>query len=128
MTNKVYEEEITAFPKHEQYMTKKVEIFDEMTLVVEKQVASSSKKCHTKTSKAKSDKDGSYAILGDKIERVVIALEKMIASAYINDLYAKIMKIEGFEKDLLALAFEYLAINETRAKIFMAKNVHFRKI
>ena len=44
------------------------------------------------------------------------------------ELYEVVMKIEGFDKEMLATAFDYLVQEEKVGRSFMAKNANLRKI
>jgi hypothetical protein len=73
--------------------------------------------------------DDSVEKLSKKIGDVTFAIQNLSKNQLdVNDLYTKVMKIEGFEEIALGDAFDHLVQNEMLAKAFMEKNVNLRKI
>jgi hypothetical protein len=67
--------------------------------------------------------------LSKKIADVVFAIQNLSKNQLdVNELYTKVMKIEGFDEITLGDAFDHLVQHEMLAKAFMAKNANFRKI
>ncbi|KAI9396309.1 hypothetical protein POPTR_004G108960v4 [Populus trichocarpa] len=67
--------------------------------------------------------------LSKKIADVVFAIQNLSKNQLdVNELYTKVMKIEGFDEITLGDAFDHLVQHEMLAKAFMTKNANFRKI
>jgi hypothetical protein len=73
--------------------------------------------------------DDSVEKLSKKIGDVTFAIQNLSKNQLdVNDLYTKVMKIEGFEEIALGDAFDHLVQNKMLAKAFMVKNSNLRKI
>jgi len=67
--------------------------------------------------------------LSKKIGDVAFAIQSLSKNQLdVNELYTKVMKIEGFDKITLGDAFDHLVQNKMLAKTLMVKNVNLRKI
>ena len=73
--------------------------------------------------------DDSIEKLSKNIRDVAFSIQSLRKYQFdVNELYIKVMKIEGFEKIALGDAFDHLVENEMLAKAFMVKNANLRKI
>jgi len=64
-----------------------------------------------------------------KIRDVAFAIQSLSKNQLdVNELYIKVMKIEGFDEITLGDAFDHLVQNKMLAKAFMAKTTNLRKI
>ena len=64
-----------------------------------------------------------------KIRDVAFAIQSLSKNQLdVNELYTKMMKIEGFEEITLGDAFDHLVQNKMLAKTFMKKYDNLRKI
>ncbi|KAH7866103.1 hypothetical protein Vadar_015600 [Vaccinium darrowii] len=117
---KVFDEYIAAHPEHEAFFNKKIEMYDEMALVVGKDMAT-----------------GQFAKSFDDIEEETIAeldsidfgvAEKLGDDRLdVKDLYDEVMETKGFEEFTLASAFDHLVENKKVAKAFMVKSARLRR-
>ncbi|KAI5554470.1 hypothetical protein BDE02_19G015500 [Populus trichocarpa] len=133
-----------AYPNHDKYLNKKLDMYEVMTIVVGKDMAtgnyvksyadgketsssSTQKMQHRKRNRIYED-DG-VEKLSKQIGDVAFAIQSLIKNQLdVNALYAEEMKIEGFDEITLGDAFDHLVQNEMFAKAFMAKNANLRKI
>ncbi|KAH7858542.1 hypothetical protein Vadar_025124 [Vaccinium darrowii] len=70
------------------------------------------------------DEDEGYDKLLARIGEVALAIKKLSDDRLdVKDLYAEVMKIEGFDEFTLASAFDHLVENEKVAMVFMVKSV-----
>ncbi|KAL4600211.1 hypothetical protein ACB092_11G181900 [Castanea dentata] len=166
----VYDEEVAAHSNHAQFLNKKIEMFDEMALVVGKDmatggfskgvgdigvealddspplvdadvddiskkkqvdpshVASNETRSHRKRSHATMIEDAVYQDLSIQLGKVASAIEK-ISENQLNfvSLYEEVMKMDGFEENMLAAAFDHLNGDEKQARSFMLKNDKLRR-
>ncbi|XP_075648612.1 TMV resistance protein N-like [Castanea sativa] len=171
---KVYDEEVTAHPDHDQYLNKKIEMYDEMALlfgkgivtwssakssgdmVSEKRIgdleshdldtidfekaskgkqvgssnaAFSQARSHRKRSCAKVNQDDNNDKFSKRLGKIKLAVKKLKKYQLdVNELYEEVMKIERFDKLMLASAFDYLVINERLGRAFMVKNTRLRTL
>ena len=73
--------------------------------------------------------DDSVEKLSKKIGDVTFVIQNLSKNQLdVNELYTKVMKIEGFDEITLGDAFDHLVQHEMLAKIFMVKNANLRKI
>ncbi|KAH7859626.1 hypothetical protein Vadar_003456 [Vaccinium darrowii] len=162
----VFDEYIAAHPEHEAFFNKKIEMYDEMALVVGKDTATgqfaksfddieeetvvesdtidfgvaevSKRKCTASSSEAPTqarphrkrshDKDEGYDMLSAQIGEVALGIKKLSDDRLdVKDLYAEVMKTEGFDELTLASAFDHLVENEKVAKAFMVNSARLRR-
>ncbi|KAH7845745.1 hypothetical protein Vadar_005506 [Vaccinium darrowii] len=101
---KVIDEYIAAHPEHEAFLNKKIEMYDEMALVVGKDMGTS------------------------QIGEVALAIKKLGDDWFdVKDFYDEVMKTEGFDEFTFASAFDHLVENEKVAKAFMVKSARLRR-
>ncbi|KAK4563674.1 hypothetical protein RGQ29_005997 [Quercus rubra] len=120
---------ITAHPNHAQFLNKKIEMFDKMALVVGKDMATRgfSKGVGDIGVEALDDSPPLVDADVDDISKkkqvdpshVASAIEK-ISENQLNfgSLYEEVMKMDGFEENMLASAFDHLNGNEKQARSF----------
>jgi len=96
--------------------------YEETSKEKETSFSSTQKRQHRKINRVYED-DG-VEKLSKQIGDVTLAIQSLSK----NQLDAKVMKIEGFDKITLGDAFDHLVQNEMLAKTFMAKNANLRKI
>uniref|UniRef100_A0A2N9IT35 Uncharacterized protein n=1 Tax=Fagus sylvatica TaxID=28930 RepID=A0A2N9IT35_FAGSY len=132
-----FETQVEVHHNHDQYLNKKIKFYDQMVIVVGKDMAT-----------------GSFAMSwGDEMppyvdHNPVVELdgesnsaikEKITDSSSAHskgrshrkrsrDLYEVVMKTEGFAEEMLASAFDYLVQEEKVGRSFMGKNPKLRKI
>ncbi|GAV60387.1 LOW QUALITY PROTEIN: Myb_DNA-bind_3 domain-containing protein, partial [Cephalotus follicularis] len=140
-----YEEEVTVPTQHEKYLNRKIEMYDEMALVVSKDMATGSfaksfvnvdmqENINVDYLAASSTATSSQArshrkrncddLVAAQLGEIAIPINKLSRNELIVDDLYKVMKTEGFEEPVLVNAFDYLVDNEKQAKPFMAKNVN----
>lgn len=74
------------------------------------------------------DEDEGYDKLSSQIGEVALAIKKLSDDRLdVKDLYAEVMKIEGFDEFTLASTFDHLVENEKVAKAFMVKSARLRR-
>ncbi|KAH7856447.1 hypothetical protein Vadar_001538 [Vaccinium darrowii] len=74
------------------------------------------------------DEDEGYGKLSAQIGEVALAIKKLSDDRLdVKDLYAKVMKTEGFDEFTLASAFDLLVENEKVAKAFMVKSARLQR-
>ncbi|KAH7844899.1 hypothetical protein Vadar_032805 [Vaccinium darrowii] len=137
----VSDEYIAAHPEHEAFFNKKIEMYDEMALVVGKelatgQLAKSFDDIEEETV-AKSDSidfsvaevsKGKCTTSSTQIGEVTLAIKKLSDDRLnVKDLYDEVMKTEGFNEFTLASAFDHLVENKKVAKTFMVKSASLRR-
>jgi len=96
--------------------------YEETSKEKETSFSSTQKRQHRKINRVYED-DG-VEKLSKQIGDVTLAIQSLSK----NQLDAKVMKIEGFDKITLGDAFDHLVQNEMLAKTFMAKSANLRKI
>lgn len=80
-----------------------------------------------KESHAAVNGDASYDKLAENFGEVALAIKRFSKDQLIiSDLYEEVMKMEGYDRIMIAFAFDYLADNE-RA-IVMTKNVNLQNL
>ena len=78
-----------------------------------------------KASKGKQDSSSNATLSGASSHRKRSCEKDQLN---VKELYEEVMKIERFDEDMLASAFDYLVDNERLAKAFMAKNARLRTL
>jgi hypothetical protein len=74
-------------------------------------------------------KDDGVKKLFENVEDVVFALLNLSKNQLdVNELYAEVMKTEGFDEITLSDAFDHLVQNEIFKKAFTTKNANLQKI
>ena len=67
--------------------------------------------------------------LSKKIEDIAFTIQSLSKNQLdVNELYTKVIKIEGFDEITLEDAFDHLIQNKMLAKAFVAKSDNLRKI
>jgi hypothetical protein len=61
------------------------------------------------------------------LKEIALALKSLNKGVYADNLYEKVMKVEGYEKFMLAFAFDYLMGDENNERAFLAKNAKLQK-
>ena len=91
-------------------------------------VASNETRSHRKRSHATMIEDVVYQDLSIKLGKVASAIEK-ISENQLNfgSLYEEVMKMDGFEENMLASTFDHLNGDEKQARSFMLKNDKLRR-
>ena len=64
----------------------------------------------------------------EQLKEIIVSLEALKQGPNVVELYEAVMKIEGFDEEMLATAFDYLVQEEKVQRSFMAKNANLRKI
>ena len=64
----------------------------------------------------------------EQLKEIIVSLEALKQGPNAVELYEVVMKIEGFDEEMLATAFDYLVQEEKVGRSFMAKNANLRKI
>ncbi|KAL9350858.1 hypothetical protein Peur_058113 [Populus x canadensis] len=146
----VYDEEVMAHPNHDKYLNKKLDIYEAMTNVVEKNMATenyvksyadvnleeNTKKTSSFSTQKRQHRKRNHMYEDDGVEKlskqigdVAFAIQSFNKNQLdVNALYTEVMKIESFDEITLGDAFDHLVQNEMLAKAFMTKNVNLRKI
>ncbi|XP_030925049.1 uncharacterized protein LOC115952109 [Quercus lobata] len=102
-----------AHPTHAPYLNKKIEQYDEMAIVVGKDMATGG------FSKQWSERSPLIAV-------AITALSHDLVNT--NELHKVVMNVEGCEEDMLDEAFDHLVNDEKAGRAFMAKNGRMRKL
>ena len=71
--------------------------------------------------------DAVYQDLSIKLGKVASAIEISENQLNFGSLYEEFMKMDGFEENMLAFAFDHLNGDEKQARSFMLKNDKLRK-
>ncbi|CAK7340653.1 unnamed protein product [Dovyalis caffra] len=138
-----------AHPNHEKYLNKKIEMYNEMALVVGQDMATGSfAKSFTDINLAESfemesiapdevdigkgKEASSTSMLSGKrsYRKRGCEADESITSRFSceNELYDVVMKITDFDDGILNNVFDYLVQNERLAKAFMARNEKHKKL
>ncbi|KAM3247797.1 hypothetical protein P3L10_009564 [Capsicum annuum] len=140
---KVYAVHIQAHPNHDKFINKKIEIFDEMSLVCGNDWARGvcAKSFEDIDFDSFSEKDNDNDLEGPSIEKryasnrsfsnqeVATTIGRMVDSRLdVIKLYEEVMEMEGYNEEFLGDAFDYLVQSDTLAKAFMVKNQNLRKV
>ncbi|KAM3381893.1 hypothetical protein P3S68_007466 [Capsicum galapagoense] len=140
---KVYAVHSQAHPNHDKFINKKIEIFDEMSLVCGNDWARGvcAKSFEDIDFDSFSEKDNDNDLEGPSIEKryasnrsfsnqeVATTIGRMVDSRLdVIKLYEEVMEMEGYNEEFLGDAFDYLVQSDTLAKAFMVKNQNLRKV
>ncbi|PPS17553.1 hypothetical protein GOBAR_AA03013 [Gossypium barbadense] len=124
----------TAHKKYESFLNKSIDHYDEMALVVGKDMATGSFSRTFADIDLDDDNQDSMPIdyENEEIEelgKIANALEQFTAEKT-PDLYEEVMsmEVEGFDDDFLCSIFDYLVSHESDAKAFLVKSKKHRKI
>ena len=91
--------------------------------------AFSQARSHRKRSRAKVNQDDNNDKFSKQRGKIELAIKKLKKYQLdVNELYEEVMKIERFDKVMLASAFDYLVINERLGRAFMVKNTRLRTL
>ena len=73
--------------------------------------------------------DAVYQDLSIKLGKVASAIEKISENQQLNfgSLYEEVIKMDGFEENMLAFAFDHLNGDEKQARSFVLKNDKLRR-
>ncbi|PPR88104.1 hypothetical protein GOBAR_AA32586 [Gossypium barbadense] len=109
-----YDAAVMVHKKYEPFLNKSIDHYDEMTLVVGKDMAIGS------FARTFADK---IWMMGEQLSKIANALEQ-------PHLYEEVMsmEVEGFDDDFLCSVFDYLVSHESEAKAFLVKSKKHRKI
>uniref|UniRef100_A0A3Q7HQX6 Uncharacterized protein n=1 Tax=Solanum lycopersicum TaxID=4081 RepID=A0A3Q7HQX6_SOLLC len=145
-----------AHPSHDKFINKKIDMFEEMSLVCgndrargldccskkgnedeiegpskENGVQDVSETSQVKSSRKRNHPSDVQEVIGDistKLGEVAAAISKIADSRLdMTRLYEEVMAIEGCGEEFLGDAFDYLVQSDTLAKGFMAKNQNLHK-
>ena len=84
---------------------------------------------HRKRSRAQVNQDENYDQFSKQLGKIELAIKTLKeVQLDVNELYEEVMKIERFDKVMLASTLDYLVINERLGRAFMAKNTRFRTL
>ncbi|KAH7851382.1 hypothetical protein Vadar_010728 [Vaccinium darrowii] len=137
----VFDEYIAAHPGYEAFFNRKIEMYDEMALVVGKDMATG------QFAKSFDDIEEETVVESDSIDfgvvevskgkctassiqigEVALAIKKLSDDRLdVKDLYAEVMKTKGFDELTFASALDHLVENEKVAKAFVVKSARFRR-
>ncbi|MFQ6660972.1 hypothetical protein Gotur_029289 [Gossypium turneri] len=111
-----YDVAVMAHKKYEPFLNKSIDHYDEMALVVGKDMATGS---FAKTFADIDLDDGNQDLVPIDYD-----------NEEIEELYKEVMsmEVEGFEDDFLCSVFDYLVGHESKAKAFLVKSKKHRKI
>jgi hypothetical protein len=85
----------------------------------------SNKRSHRKISR--DDSGDSYNFIAEKLGDIALALQTLNKEVDTDHLYQEVMKVEGYDKFMLASAFDYLNRDVRQARGFLVKNAKLRK-
>jgi hypothetical protein len=66
--------------------------------------------------------------ISEQLKEIAVSLKALKQDPDVAELYEVVMKTEGFDEEMLAIAFDYLVQEEKLGRSFMAKNANLRKI
>nr|POE80588.1 hypothetical protein CFP56_14996 [Quercus suber] len=143
---KTYQEEVMTHRKYAKFLNKRIEMYDELALIVGKDMATSSftKSCVNLDTQqengddtenmAGSSKEG-VVDKGDKgknvLKKIVVALKEINRGPVdYTSLYSEVMAMvsDRYNEDMLATAFDHLCENKKVDRRFLAKNAKLRKL
>nr|POF26533.1 hypothetical protein CFP56_37814 [Quercus suber] len=138
---------VMAHRKHAEYLNKKIEMYDELAIVVGKDTATgvvdkgknAVESSTTRSGISKSRKKGLAPLfddsvltyLSDQLKEIAVALKEINWGLVdYTALYSEIMAMvaDGYSEDMLATAFDHLCENKKAALGFLAKNAKLRKL
>uniref|UniRef100_A0A2N9H583 Uncharacterized protein n=1 Tax=Fagus sylvatica TaxID=28930 RepID=A0A2N9H583_FAGSY len=171
------DEEVLAHPNHDQYLNKKIKLFDQMATVVRGMVTGGSlgdvempninpfdnqdfdlegdepdsvsnekfmessndnikESSNENSSKRRSNRKIRRGVnennpcnqISEQLKEIVVSLKALKQGPDAAELYEVVMKTEGFDEEMLAIAFDYLVQEEKVGRSFMAQNANLRKI
>nr|POF05632.1 hypothetical protein CFP56_28874 [Quercus suber] len=132
---KTYQEEVMAHRKYVEFLNKKIEMYDELAIVVGKDTATGGFSKSYVDIENEPDNGDSAEFVADNVEEDVV--EKATALKEINrglvdytSLYNEVMAMmaDGYSEEMLAIVFNHLCENEKVARGFLAKNARLRKM
>ncbi|XP_075640196.1 uncharacterized protein LOC142611931 [Castanea sativa] len=139
---KTYQEEVMAHRKHAEYLNKKIELYDELAIVVGKDTATGSfAKSYVdidteqdngeSTENADNGEDGVVDKGKNVLKEIVVALKEMNRGPIdYTSLYSGVMGMaaDGYSDEMLATAFDHLCENKKAARGFLTKNAKLRNL
>ncbi|KAL4598368.1 hypothetical protein ACB092_11G055000 [Castanea dentata] len=157
---KTYQEEVMAHRKHADFLNKKIEMYDELAIVVGKDLATGSFAKSYVDIGTEHDNAESTEMVADNGEEGVVDKGKNVVESSttgstllksrkrgrappsvalkeinrgpvdFNSLYSEVMAMaaDGYNEDMLAIAFDHLCETKKAARGFLAKNAKLRKL
>ncbi|XP_075640199.1 uncharacterized protein LOC142611934 [Castanea sativa] len=139
---KTYQEEVMAHRKHAEYLNKKIELYDELAIVVGKDTATGSfaksyVDIDTKQDNGESTENvadnGEDGVVdkGKNLKEIVVALKEINRGPIdYTSLYSEVMAMaaDGYSDEMLATAFDHLCENKKASRGFLAKNAKLRNL
>ncbi|KAL3498016.1 hypothetical protein ACH5RR_040748 [Cinchona calisaya] len=144
----VYHDYIQKNPSHDKFIHKKIDFYDEMALVVGKDMATGSfelvmqkeipysnasssetntSSCGAKQHRKRNRSSDEIEKISERLGEVAAALTKLSTNKLdVSSLYDEIMKMKGYEEEFLASVFDHLVQNEMLAKSFIVKSDRLR--
>ncbi|XP_075640463.1 uncharacterized protein LOC142612230 [Castanea sativa] len=122
---KTYQEEVMAHRKHADFLNKKIELYDELAIVVEHENAESTEMVADNGEEGVVDKGKNV------LKEIAVALKEISRGPVdFNSLYSEVMAMvaDGYSEDMLATAFDHLCENKKVARGFLAKTAKLRKL
>nr|POF25489.1 hypothetical protein CFP56_46322 [Quercus suber] len=125
---KTYQEEVMAIQKHAEYLNKKIEMYDELAIVVGKDTATggfSKSMWILRMSQTMGTVLSLLQTMWRKLKEIAVALKEINWGLVdFTVLYNEVMAImaDGYSEDMLATAFDHLCENEKAVRRFLAKN------
>ncbi|KAL4652666.1 hypothetical protein ACB092_01G248100 [Castanea dentata] len=139
---KTYQEEVMVHCKHVEYLNKRIEMYDELAIVVGKYMTIGSfaklyvdidtEQDHGESAEmvANNGEEGVVDKGMNVLKEIAVTLKEInwVPVDYTN-LYSEVMAMaaDGYSEDMLAIAFDYLCENKKAARKFLAKNAKLRK-
>nr|POE50864.1 l10-interacting myb domain-containing protein [Quercus suber] len=125
---KTYQEEVMAHRKHVEYLNKKIEMYDELVIVVGKDIATGGFYKSYMDIENEPDNGDSAEFVVDNVEEALKEINwgSVDYTALYNEVMA--MMTDGYSEDMLTTAFDHLCENENAARGFLAKNARLRKL
>uniref|UniRef100_A0A2N9H334 Uncharacterized protein n=1 Tax=Fagus sylvatica TaxID=28930 RepID=A0A2N9H334_FAGSY len=125
-----HDEEVLAHPNHDQYLNKKIKLFDQMATVVKGMVTGDVEMPNINPFDNQDfDLEGDEPdSISEQLKEIAVSLKALKQGPDAAELYEVVMKTEGFDEEMLATAFDYLVQEEKVGRSFMAKNANLRKI
>uniref|UniRef100_A0A2N9HVQ3 Myb/SANT-like domain-containing protein n=1 Tax=Fagus sylvatica TaxID=28930 RepID=A0A2N9HVQ3_FAGSY len=127
-----HDEYVMAHPTHAQYLNKKIEFYDQMAIVVGKDLATGSYAFSwgDETSPnpvVELDEESNYSEVAAQLKETAITFKNQ-GPVDTNELYEAVMSTGGFAEEMLASAFDYMIQEEKVGRAFMAKAPKLRKL
>ncbi|KAL4650310.1 hypothetical protein ACB092_01G078100 [Castanea dentata] len=122
--------------KHAEFLNKRIEMYDELAIVVGKDMATSSfakSYVDIDTEQEHGESTKMAANNGEKgvLKEITVALKEINRGPVdYTSLYSEVMAMaaNGYSEDMLATAFDHLCENKKAARGFLAKNAKLRKL